>query len=209
MNRPWSGSPTGSRARSRCRSITRSGGGSSPLAGLRTPTTIMSVRRATTIAMLLRRCSPISSPPRCGSKPSIGTNGCVLTSRATTTTRTCSCSGFGSRGEPSAFAQQALGFFAQFGRDVGTRERVGDVRGEKADLGTAVIALAFELQAIERLLLGELDHRVGQLDLAAGATVLRRQDGEDFGLQDVAAGDDEVRRRLRARRLLHHPRDAE
>src|SRR5262249_27568731 len=195
MNRPWWESPACSRARSRCRSITRSGGGSLPLAGSRTPTMIMSVRRAATIAMPPPRCSLSSLPQTRGSRPSIDTNGCAPTSRATTTTRTCSCSGCGSRGEPSAFAQQALGFLAQFGRDVGTRERVGDVRREKADLRTAVIALAFELQAIERLLLGELDHRVGQLDLAAGATVLRRQDGEDFGLQDVAAGDDEVRRR--------------
>ena len=95
------------------------------------------------------------------------------------------------------------------GRDVGARQRVGDVGGEEADLGAAVEALAFEFQAVERLLLGKLDHRVGELDFAAGAALLRRQDVEDLRLQDVAAGDDEVRRRLRARRLFHHLGDAE
>ena len=33
------------------------------------------------------------------------------------------------------------------------------------------------------------DHRVGELDLAAGAALLRFQDLEDFRLQDVTAGD--------------------
>ena len=81
-------------------------------------------------------------------------------------------------------------------RDVVARERIGDVGGEEADLRAAVEAAAFELQAVERLLLGEPDHRVGELDLAAGAALLGRQDVEDLRLQDVAAGDDEVGRRF-------------
>src|SRR6266545_2402649 len=114
------------------------------------------------------------------------------------------------RGAPGLLVpEQALRLFAEFRRDVGAGEGVGDVGGEEADLGAAVVALAVELQAVERLALGERDHRVGELDLAAGAARLRRQEVEDLRLQDIAAGDDEIRRRLRARRLLHHLGDAE
>src|SRR5437588_3958330 len=92
----------------------------------------------------------------------------------------------------SLLAEQLLDFLAERRRDVLARQRIGDVGGEEADLGAAVEAAAGKLQAIERLLLGELDHGVGDLDFAAGAAALRRQDVENLRLQDVAAGDDEV-----------------
>ena len=78
---------------------------------------------------------------------------------------------------------------AELRRDVGARERVGDIGGEEADLGAAVEAAAFELQAVERLRARERDHGVGELDLAAGAGCLLFQNVEDLRLQDVAAGD--------------------
>src|SRR5216684_3707029 len=92
---------------------------------------------------------------------------------------------------PTLLAQQPLELGPHRRRDVVALERVGDVGGEKADLGAAVEAAPLELQSVERLRLGELDHRVGELDLAAGAALLSGKDIEDFGLQDVAAGDDE------------------
>src|SRR5262245_54807742 len=100
------------------------------------------------------------------------------------------------RGEErkSSIPEEPLRLLAQLRRNVGTGKGIRNVGGEEADLGAAVIAVALEPQAVERLPLGELDHRIGKLDLAAGAPVLRRQDVEDFRLQDIAAGNDEVRR---------------
>src|SRR5262245_8763588 len=83
----------------------------------------------------------------------------------------------------STFPQQTFRFLAKLWPQVGARQRISHVGGEKADLGAAVEALAVELEAVERLPLGELDHRVGELDLAAGASILRGENPEDFGLQ--------------------------
>src|SRR5262245_37789849 len=106
-------------------------------------------------------------------------------------------------------AQQALELGPHRGRDVAALERIGDVGREKAHLRSAIEAPAVELQAVERLRPGELDHGVGELNLAAGAALLGREDVEDLRLQEVAAGDDQVRRRGRARGLLHHLRERE
>src|SRR5215470_6856028 len=107
------------------------------------------------------------------------------------------------------FPQQPLRLLAKLRPQVGARERIGHVGGEEADLGAAVEALAFELDAVERLLARKPAHGVGELDLAAGATLLLLQDAEDLGLQDVAAGDDQARRRLLGCGLLDHLRDRE
>src|SRR5882724_1178977 len=109
----------------------------------------------------------------------------------------------------SPFSQQPLRLLAELGPEIWARERVGEVGGQEADLGAAVEALAFELHAVERLLAREPAHGVGELDLAAGATLLLLQYVEDLWLQDVAARDDEVRRRLLGRGLLYHLRDGE
>src|SRR5262249_16001717 len=69
----------------------------------------------------------------------------------------------------SALAEYVLELGTEARCDVAALERVGDVGGEKADLRSAIEALALELEPEERLHLGEADHRVGELDLAAGA----------------------------------------
>src|SRR5579883_1973337 len=82
---------------------------------------------------------------------------------------------------------------AKAGGDVVARQRVGHVGGEKTDLRAAVEAAARELEAVKRLGARQCDHRVGELNLAAGTAVLRRQQVENLRLQNVAAGEDEVR----------------
>src|ERR1700733_8527428 len=109
----------------------------------------------------------------------------------------------------SILADDLFDLGAEAGGDVLARQRVGDVGGEEADLGAAVETAALEFQAVEILRARERDHRVGQLNLAAGAAVLFRQQIENLRLQDVAAGDDEVRWRALARRVLHHGGDRE
>jgi len=71
----------------------------------------------------------------------------------------------------------------------------GDVGAQKTCLRAAIVPLALELHAVEFLLFRKSNHRVGELDLAAGAALLGFQDLEDFRLQNVAPGDREVGRR--------------
>ena len=73
----------------------------------------------------------------------------------------------------SAFRQQRLDLGAELRGDVVAGKRVGDIGGEEADLGAAVEGAALELESVERLLAREPDHRVSELDLAAGAPSLR------------------------------------
>src|ERR1700722_11784987 len=84
------------------------------------------------------------------------------------------------------FAENSFNFSAEARRDVASRERIGHVGGEETDLRTAIEAASVELQAVERLRLRQLDHGIGQLDFAAGAAFLTRQNVEDFRLEDVA-----------------------
>ena len=105
-------------------------------------------------------------------------------------------------------ASSCLSSFRNSGRDVVARQRIGDVGGEEADLRAAIEDAAVEAVAEERLGVGKGAHRVGDLDLAAGAGGLDRQQCKDLRLQDVAAGDHEVRGRVRRRRLLDHRGDA-
>src|SRR5579859_2737098 len=90
----------------------------------------------------------------------------------------------------------------ELGRDVRTGETEGDVRFEEADLVAAIIALALEAQAVERLAAEELDHGVGQLDLAAGTAAGVLQMAEDRRGQHIAADDRQRRRCLGRVRLL-------
>src|SRR5580704_6457672 len=108
-------------------------------------------------------------------------------------------------GSSPAVGKKARELRAHRGRDIVARECVGDVGGKKTNLRAAIEAATRELEPVERLGLGKLDHRIGELNLVAGAALLRSENIEDFRLQDVAAGDDEVGRRALARRLLHHP----
>src|SRR4051812_26865427 len=94
---------------------------------------------------------------------------------------------FWSRLWHSRVAEQSFELGSHRRGEIVARQRVCDVGGEKADLRSTVEAAADEFEPVERLRLGELDHRVGQLDFVAGAASFRRQDIEDFRLQDVSA----------------------
>src|SRR5258705_12154622 len=78
---------------------------------------------------------------------------------------------------------------AQALAEIGVRHAEGDVGAQEAGLGAAIVPFAFEFDAIEALCFRKPYHRVGELDLAAGAALLRLQDLENFRLQDVAPGD--------------------
>ena len=110
----------------------------------------------------------------------------------------------------SAFAHQPLDLRAQRRRDVGAVERIGDVGGEEADLRAAVEALG-PRTSVRRTAASSASAIIASVSWISppAPRLLRRQDVEDLRLQDVAAGDDEVRRRLLARRLLHHLGDRE
>src|SRR5258707_13849276 len=90
----------------------------------------------------------------------------------------------------SQFADQSFELCPHRRRDVAALERIGDVGRKKAHLRAAIEAPAVEFQAVERLGLGELDHRVGELNLAAAAAILGGKNVEDVGLEDVAAGEE-------------------
>src|SRR5215468_1112276 len=129
---------------------------------------------------------------------------------ASTTPRRRCWAGCGfSSDDRGSVLEQLLELGAECRRDVLTRQPVSHVCGKEPRLRAAVETAARKLQAVKGLLLHQADQGVGELDLIAGAALLRLQDLEDFRLQDVAAGDDEVRRRLLARRLLDHAGDLE
>src|SRR5262245_60477917 len=94
--------------------------------------------------------------------------------------------------ETPSLLQILLHLCAQAVAQIGAGHAEGDVGAEEAGLRAAVVALAFELDAVEFLRLRKPDHGVGELDLAAGAALLCLQDLEDLRLQDVAAGDREI-----------------
>ena len=75
--------------------------------------------------------------------------------------------------------------------DVRPRERIGDIRRQKADLGTGVVDLAVEAVGEEGLsrCRGEADHRIGELDFVAGTLLLLGKKIEDLRLQNIAADD--------------------
>src|SRR5258705_9330692 len=89
-------------------------------------------------------------------------------------------------------SQQPLELRTQRRCEVVPVQSIGHIGREESDLRPAVVTLARELQSVEGLCLRQPDHRVGELDLVAGAARLRREDVEDLRLQDVASGDDEV-----------------
>src|SRR5690606_9941450 len=88
--------------------------------------------------------------------------------------------------------------------EIGALQGESDIGAQQADLVAAVIGLAVVFHGGEGLVLHQPGHAVSQLDLAARAPLGLLQDVEDLRLQDVAARDRQVRRRLAARRLLDH-----
>src|SRR6266481_8837097 len=96
---------------------------------------------------------------------------------------------------------------AQVLAQIGARHAEGDIGAEEAGLGAAIVPLALEFDAIEALGFLKPNHRIGELDLAAGAVFQRFQDLEDLRLQNVAPGDRQIRWRGALGRLLHHAVD--
>src|SRR5512145_2574578 len=76
--------------------------------------------------------------------------------------------------------------------EVVASQSIGDIGGEKPDPVAAIIGLAVEFEAEEAVLRHQLDHRVGQLNLAAGAGMLGGDPVEDLRLQNIATGNDEI-----------------
>src|SRR6478736_7117131 len=83
--------------------------------------------------------------------------------------------------------QQPTDLIAQRRGDVLPFKSIGNVGAQEPDLGTAIEALAFELQPEEGLYLGEAQYGVGQLNFAAGAARLCPEQIKYFGLQDVTS----------------------
>src|SRR5437868_4246564 len=102
-----------------------------------------------------------------------------------------------------------LHFFAQPVAQVLARHAECDVGAQETRLRAAIVPLALELDAIETLAFGEPDHGVGQLYFTAGTALVPLEDLKDFRLQDVAAGDRQVRGRGSLGRLLDHAVDLE
>src|SRR5690606_30016737 len=78
------------------------------------------------------------------------------------------------------------------GANIPTLQGKRQVGEDEAVLGATVEGLALEVIGGELLALGKRQHAVGELDLVAGAALLRFQDAEDFRLQDVTAVDVEI-----------------
>src|SRR5271157_5586300 len=100
-------------------------------------------------------------------------------------------------------------FLPQARREVAPAEGDSEVGREKAQARAAVVGAPVEAHAVELLRAGELDHAVGQLNLAARPLLDQFEDLEDFRLQDVSPRDDAVGRRFARLRLLHHAGDLE
>src|SRR6185437_3037587 len=86
-------------------------------------------------------------------------------------------------------------------------ECISHIGGEKSDFGAAIERLALIFQGVEGLAFEQRNHGVGDLDLAAGAFFLGRQEIEDVGLEDIAAKYGEVGGFGPRLRLLHHAVD--
>ena len=71
-------------------------------------------------------------------------------------------------------------------------QAIDDIGGEKSQLVAAVIGRAFIGQAVEGLPRHQADHRIGDLDFAAGPWGLGGNFRKDFRLQDVTPGNDQV-----------------
>src|SRR6266850_135055 len=109
----------------------------------------------------------------------------------------------------TSLLQILLHLGAQAVAQVIARHGEGDVGAEETGFRAAIVPLALELDAVEALRFRKPDHRIGELDLAAGAALLGFKDLEDFRLQDVAPGDRKIRWRGTLGRLLHHAVDLE
>src|SRR3954447_13539012 len=83
-------------------------------------------------------------------------------------------------------AQQLLQLRPECRRDVLARQREGGIGGEETEAGAAIIGDAIEAHAMKTVFLSEGEHRIRQLDFAAGAFFALLQDGENFRFENVA-----------------------
>src|SRR5215208_6104561 len=88
-------------------------------------------------------------------------------------------------------------------------QTIGDIGHEKTDLVAAVVSGAAKFQPIEGLLVHELDHGVGNLDLAAGTFALLLDLCKNFRLKNVAARNYQIGGCGLALWLFDHARDRE
>ena len=79
--------------------------------------------------------------------------------------------------------------------DIGSVESKRDIRLDIPCLVTAIEAAAAEFIGVEWLAADHPRHCIGQLDLTPGALFLRLEYAHHFGLEDVTAGNHQVRRR--------------
>src|ERR1700722_6552848 len=88
-------------------------------------------------------------------------------------------------------------------------EREREVGGEKPEPGAAVEGPTVESRAMKGLGAGELDHAVGQLNLAARALFDRFEDLKNLRLENIASRNDEIGGRGPLLRLFDHFGDLE
>src|SRR5829696_10539946 len=88
-------------------------------------------------------------------------------------------------------------------------QTIGDIGHEETNLVAAVIGGAAKFQPIKGLLVHELDHGVGDLDLAAGTFALLLDPGKNLGLKNIAARDYQIGRCRLTLGLFDHARDLE
>src|SRR5918996_2445271 len=106
-----------------------------------------------------------------------------------------------------ARSKQLLDFGCQHVAKIGPRQRIGDIRSEEAELRSAVESAPLIFVSIEGLALEQGQHRVGDLNLAAGSFLLRSENIENFRLKNIAAENGEIGRLGSGLRLLHHTVD--
>src|SRR5690606_30793489 len=101
------------------------------------------------------------------------------------------------------FGQQPLGDATNFGAHVLTLQRQRQRGFDHARLAAAVIAPSVKRHGVERLAADHRGHRIGELDLSTRSLLLLLERAHHVGLEDVASGNDLVRRRLVGCGLLH------
>jgi len=96
------------------------------------------------------------------------------------------------RAQSSSLAQQLLQLCPEGRRNILPCQRESDIRCEETETGAAIIGDAVEAHAVEAPGLCKREHRIGQLDFAAGAFFALFENAENIGLEDVPAGDIKV-----------------
>src|SRR5688572_1755590 len=88
-------------------------------------------------------------------------------------------------------------------------QSVSNIGHQEANLIAAIVSRTVKFETIERLFRHELDHRIGDLNFTSGAAALLLDLFEYLRLQNVTAGNYQVRGRRLALRLFDHAGDLE